>query len=160
MPSFLSLSLVRAPLCESLHQCTEDMKRVALCRSNGGFYVLLSHYLHYWVWCLIFLQTRDNRFIIGFRSGECAISHSNTSNWTSFWFFWQSGRAPCPAGKLNLQLQWAQHQKAAWSATELCVDFKKTWTYIIPDCGSFTRPFRQHRFCASPNEIQPLPLDH
>ncbi len=50
---------------------------------------------------LIFLLTIPHRFSMGFRSGEFAGQSSTVTPWslTSFWYFWQCGQVPSPAGK-------------------------------------------------------------
>ncbi len=57
------------------------------------------------------------------------------SHWTSFWYLWQFGQVPSPAGKLNQHLHKACQQKEAWSALKCpgrcCVDCglqKTQWT--------------------------------
>ncbi len=50
---------------------------------------------------LIFLLTIPHRFSMGFKSGEFA-GQSGTQHHghlTNFWFFWQCGQVPNPAGK-------------------------------------------------------------
>ncbi len=37
-------------------------------------------------------------------------------HWTSFWYLWQCGQVPSPAGKWNQHLHKACQQKEAWSA--------------------------------------------
>ncbi len=67
---------------------------------------------------LIFLLTIPHRFSMGFRSGKFA-GQSNTvthGHWTSFWYLWQCGQVPSPAGKWNQDLHKACQQKEAWSA--------------------------------------------
>ncbi len=45
------------------------------------------------------------------------IKHSNYhGHWTSFWYLWQCGQVPSPAGKWNQHLHKACQQKEAWSA--------------------------------------------
>ncbi len=63
---------------------------------------------------LIFLLTIPHRFSMGFRSGEFAGQHHG--HWTSFWYLWQCGQVPSPAGKWNQHLHKACQQKEAWSA--------------------------------------------
>ncbi len=55
---------------------------------------------------------------MGFGSGKFAgqsytVTHGH---WTSFWYLWQYGQVPSPAGKLNQHLHKACQQKEAWSA--------------------------------------------
>ncbi len=64
---------------------------------------------------LIFLLTISHRFSMGFRSGEFA-GQSHHGHWTSFWYLWQCGQVPSPAGKWNQHLHKACQQKEAWSA--------------------------------------------
>ncbi len=65
---------------------------------------------------LIFLLTIP--LSLGFRSGEFAGQSSTVTHdhWTSFWYLWQSGQVPSPAGKWNQHLHKACQQKEAWSA--------------------------------------------
>ncbi len=67
---------------------------------------------------LIFLLTIHQRFSMGFRSGEFADQSSTVTHghWTSFWYIWQCGQVPSPAGKWNQNLHKACQQKEAWSA--------------------------------------------
>ncbi len=68
---------------------------------------------------LIFLLTIiPHRFSMGFRSGEFAGQSSTVTpcHWTSFWYLWQCGQVPSPAGKWNQHLHKACQQKEAWSA--------------------------------------------
>ncbi len=67
---------------------------------------------------LIFLLTIPHRFSMGFRSGEFAGQSSTPAagHWTSFWYLWQCGQVPSPAGKWNQHLHKACQQKEAWSA--------------------------------------------
>ncbi len=67
---------------------------------------------------LIFLLTIPHRLSIGFRSGEFAGQSSTVTpcHWTSFWYLWQCGQVPSPAGKWNQHLHKACQQKEAWSA--------------------------------------------
>ncbi len=55
---------------------------------------------------------------MGFMSGEFAGQSSTVTHghWTSFWYPWQCGQVPSPAGKGNLHLHKACQQKEAWSA--------------------------------------------
>ncbi len=92
---------------------------------------------------------------------------------TSFWYLWQCGQVPSPAGKLNQHLHKACQQKEAWSALKfsgrwMTVDFRKhsgptpaddMAAQIITDCGNFTLDFKQHGFCASPLFLQTLDPD-
>ncbi len=66
---------------------------------------------------LIFLLTIPHRFSMGFRSGEFAGQSSTVTPWslTSFWYLWQCGQVPSPAGKWNQHLHEACQQKEAWS---------------------------------------------
>ncbi len=81
--------------------CSGVMKpRLLWYRSSG--------HLHCWVWCLS----------SGFRSGEFAGQSSTVTHghWTSFWYLWQCGQVPSPAGKWNQHLHKVCQQKEAWSA--------------------------------------------
>ncbi len=53
-----------------------------------------------------------------FMSGEFAGQSSTVTHghWTSFWYRWQCGQVPSPAGKWNQHLHKACQQKEAWSA--------------------------------------------
>ncbi len=87
---------------------------------------------------LIFLLTIIlHRFSMGFRSGEFAGQSSTVTPcyWTSFWYLWQCGQVPSPAGKWNQHLHKACQQKEAWSALKCpgrcCIDCglqKTQWT--------------------------------
>ncbi len=60
---------------------------------------------------LIFLLTIiPHRFSMGFRSGEFAGQSSTVTpcHWTSFWYLWQCGQVPSPAGKWNQYLHKAE----------------------------------------------------
>ncbi len=50
---------------------------------------------------LIFLLTIPHRFSMGFRSGEFADQSSTVTPWSlnQFWYLWQCGQVPSPAGK-------------------------------------------------------------
>ncbi len=67
---------------------------------------------------LIFLLTIPHWFSMGFRSGEFAGQSSTVTpwSWTSFWYLWQCGQVPSPAGKLSQHLHKACQKKKAWSA--------------------------------------------
>ncbi len=141
---------------ETLLRCNEA--QVALIASEH------SGHLHCWVWCLS----------SGFRSGVFAGQSSTVTHghWTSFWYLWQCGQVPIPAGKWNQHLHKACQQKEAWSALifpgrwlALTVDFRThsgptpaddMAAQIITDCGNFTLDFKQHGFCASPLFLQTL----
>ncbi len=62
-------------------------------------------------------QSPDLRFSIGFMSGMFAGQSSTVTHghWTSFWYLWQCGQVPSPAGKWNQHLHKACQQKEAWS---------------------------------------------
>ncbi len=63
---------------------------------------------------LIFLLTIWHRFSMGFRRVCWPMKHH--AHWTSFWYLWQCGKVPSPAGKWNQHLHKAYQQKEAWSA--------------------------------------------
>ncbi len=67
---------------------------------------------------LIFLLTIPHRFSMGFRSGNLLANQATVTpwSWTSFWYLWQCGQVPNPAGKWNQHLHKACQQKEAWSA--------------------------------------------
>ncbi len=66
---------------------------------------------------------------LGFRSGEFTGQSSTVTHdhWTSFWYLWQCGQVPSPAGKWNQHLHKACQQKEAWSAGRRLrwLDFRK-----------------------------------
>ncbi len=66
----------------------------------------------------IFLFTIPHRFSMGFRSGEFAGQSSTLTPWSlnQFWYLWQCGQVPSPAGKWNKHLHTACQQKEPWSA--------------------------------------------
>ncbi len=79
---------------------------------------------------LIFLLTIPHKFSMGFRSGEFAGQSSTETHghWTSFWYLWQCGQVPSPAGKLNQHLHKACQQKEAWSALKFPGWLRWLWT--------------------------------
>ncbi len=62
----------------------------------------------------------DKTHIFSMGSGLVSLlanqAHQHHGHWTSFWYLWQCGQVPCPAGKWNLHLHKACQQKEAWSA--------------------------------------------
>ncbi len=67
---------------------------------------------------LIFLLTIPIDSLWG--SGQASLlanqAHQHHGHWTSFWYLWQCGQVPSPAGKWNQHLHKACQQKEAWSA--------------------------------------------
>ncbi len=50
-------------------------------------------------------------------SGQASLlANQAHGHWTSFWYLWQCGQVPSPAGKWNQHLHKACQQKEAWSA--------------------------------------------
>ncbi len=78
---------------------------------------------------IIFLLTIPHRYSMGFRSGEFAGQSSTVTHghWTSFWYLWQCGQVPSPAGKWNQHLYKACQQKEAWSALK----FPGRWLRLL-----------------------------
>ncbi len=116
---------------------------------------------------LIFLLTRD----VGQASLLANQAQQHHGHWTSFWYLWQCGQMPSPAGKWSQHLHKACQQKEAWSALKfpgrwlLTVDFRKhigptsadnMAAQIITDCWNFTLDFKQHGFCTAPLFLQTL----
>ncbi len=122
---------------------------------------------------LIFLLTIPHR-ISGVQVRQVFGQSSTVTPWsfTSFWYRWQCGQVPSPAGKWNQHHHKACQQKEAWSdlkfpgrwlrwlwTSENPVDQHQQMTWhpqIITDCGNFTLDFKQHGFCASPPFLQTL----
>ncbi len=110
---------------------------------------------------------------LGFRSGEFAGQSSTVTHghWTSFWYLWQCGQVPSPAGKWNKDLHKACQQKEAWSAL-ICPGRCLCWLWTSENTvdqhqqtsrqpkssltGNFTLDFNQHGFCVSPLFLQTL----
>ncbi len=107
-------------------------------------------------------------------SGQASLlanqAHQHHGHWTSFWYLWQCGQVPSPAGKWNQHLHKDCQQKEAWSAlkfpgrwlrwlwtSENTVDQHQqmTWQPKSSLTGNFT-DFKQHGFCASPVFLQTL----
>ncbi len=67
---------------------------------------------------LIFLLTMTHRFSMR-GSGQASLLANQAQqlhgHWTSFWYLWQCGQVPSPAGKWNQHLHKACQQKEAWS---------------------------------------------
>ncbi len=120
----------------------------------SSFYFLIF----WWLW----LTDNENP--------KCSVSERH-GHWTSFWYLWQCGQVPSPAGKWNQHLYKACQQKEAWSALTFpgrwlrWLDFRKhsgptpaddMATQIITDCENFTLDFKQHGFCVSPHFLQTL----
>ncbi len=93
----------------ALFRCNEDQVALIAVFSSSALLGLVS---------LIFLLTILQRFSMRFRSGEFAGRSSTVTHghWTSFWYLWQCGQVPSPAGKWNQHIHEACQQKQAWSA--------------------------------------------
>ncbi len=66
-------------------------------------------------------------------------------HWTSFWYLWQCGQVPSPAGKWNQHLHKACQQKEAWSALK----FPGRWLrWLWTQKTQWTNTSRRH---GSPN---------
>ncbi len=78
-----------------------------------------SAHLHCWVWCL---SSSSWQYPIDslWGSGQASLLANQAQwhhgHWTSFWYLWQCGQVPSPAGKWNQHLHKACQQKEAWSA--------------------------------------------
>ncbi len=78
-----------------------------------------SGHLHCWVWCL---SSSSWQYPIDslWGSGQASLlanqAQQHHGHWTSFWYLWQCGQVPSPAGKWNQHLHKACQQKEAWSA--------------------------------------------
>ncbi len=77
-----------------------------------------SAHLHCWVWCL---SSSSWKYPIDslWGSGQASLLTNQAQwhhgHWTSFWYLWQCGQEPSPAGKWNQHLHKACQQKEAWS---------------------------------------------
>ncbi len=68
---------------------------------------------------LIFLLTIEENL---WGSGQASLlanqAQKHHGHWTSFWYLWQCGQVPSPAGKWNQHLHKAGQQEEAWSAIQ------------------------------------------
>ncbi len=162
--------LVGAPFALITASIRRGMEVISLWHCWGGMEARFlwqwpSAHLHCWVWCL------SSSSCSGLVSLLANQAHQHHGHWTSFWYLWQCGQVPSPAGKWNQHLHKAGQQKEAWSAIKFpgrwlhWLDFRKhsgptpaddMAAQIITDCGNFTLDFKQHGFCASPLFLQTL----
>ncbi len=97
--------LVGAPFALFTASIRRGMEVISLWHCRGGLEAQVSLTVAFsssallGLVSLIFLLTIPHRFSMGFRSGEFAGQSSTVTPWSSFWYLWQCGQVPSPAGK-------------------------------------------------------------
>ncbi len=112
--------LVGAPFALITASIRRRMEVISLWHCWGGMEAQwLSGHLHCWVWCL---SSSSWQYPIDslWGSGQASLlanqAHQHHGHLTNFWYLWQCGQVPCPAGKWNQHLHKACQQKEAWNA--------------------------------------------